>query len=316
VQTPEVKQFGQVVQLFEPQSRLIRSWPLLGGVSAQVTGLEIARPDGQRKKMVIRRPGPRDLAQNPRIAADEFKLLHLVRSAGVAVPRPYYLDQSGQIFPTPYLVLEYIDGASEFAPAEPAEVIDQLAGHLAEIHRIEAAWVDLSFLPELGQGFGEPPARLDHALDEGRIRAALAAIGPLPQRHRPVLLHGDFWPGNILWRDGRLAAIIDWEEARVGDPLADLANSRLEILWAFGEAAMHRFTRQYLMMTHHDTSHLPYWDLCAALRPASKLGGWGLDQPTEKRMRARHKLFVRQALEKLLTDSRLSPVKYPAYGSA
>ena len=35
---------------------------------------------------------------------------------------------------------------------------------------------------------------------------------PPVQVNRPVLLHGDFWPGNILWRDGRLVAVIDWEK--------------------------------------------------------------------------------------------------------
>jgi hypothetical protein len=44
---------------------------------------------------------------------------------------------------------------------------------------------------------------------------------------------------------------------------------------------------------------LPYWDLCAALRPASKLGAWGLDEATEQRMRHLHKVFVTQALERL-----------------
>jgi aminoglycoside phosphotransferase (APT) family kinase protein len=42
----------------------------------------------------------------------------------------------------------------------------------------------------------------------------------------------------VLWRDGRIVAVIDWEEAAFGDPMADLANSWLEIVWHFGTAAM------------------------------------------------------------------------------
>lgn len=45
-----------------------------------------------------------------------------------------------------------------------------------------------------------------------------------------------------MWRDGQLAAVIDWEDAQLGDPLADVANARLEILWAFGIEAMLRFS--------------------------------------------------------------------------
>ena len=74
-----------------------------------------------------------------------------------------------------------------------------------------------------------------------------------------MLLHGDFWPGNILWRYGQLVAVIDWEDAALGDPLADVANSRLEILWAFGIDAMQSFTHYYQSLT-------------ASISPTSRIG--------------------------------------------
>src|SRR5207247_7286541 len=104
----EDKKFEQVVQKIDPQSKLLRTWELKGGVSAQMTALEIERPGGQTKKMIVRRHGKVDLKRNPQIAADEFKLLQILQSAGLATPAPYYLDQSGEIFPTPYVVIEYI----------------------------------------------------------------------------------------------------------------------------------------------------------------------------------------------------------------
>jgi aminoglycoside phosphotransferase (APT) family kinase protein len=116
-----------------------------------------------------------------------------------------------------------------------------------------------------------------------------------------VLLHGDFWPGNLLWRDGALAAVIDWEDAQVGDPLADLGNSRLEFLWALGHEAMTGLTNRYLALTAIDTGALPYWDLVAALRPCGKLADWGLEPATEQRMRQRHAWFVDQAFKGLGT---------------
>src|SRR5436190_12886519 len=89
--------FEQVVQKMNPQSQLLRTWELKGGVSAQVTALEIKRPDGQTKKMLVRQHGEVDLKHNPQVAADEFKLLQLLHSVGLATPRPYHLDQSGEI---------------------------------------------------------------------------------------------------------------------------------------------------------------------------------------------------------------------------
>src|SRR5690348_15766776 len=112
----EDKKFEQVVQKIAPQSKLLRTWELKGGVSAQVTALEIEQPDGHKQKMIVRQHGEVDLKHNPQVAADEFKLLHLLHSAGLATPTPYYLDQSGEIFSTPYVVIEYIEGQPEFAP--------------------------------------------------------------------------------------------------------------------------------------------------------------------------------------------------------
>src|SRR5437660_10983245 len=107
--------FERLVQQLEPGSRLVRAWALTGGVSAQVTALEIERPDGQTKKMIVRRHGEVDLKHNPHIAEDEFKLLHLLQqSVGLATPTPYYLDQSGEIFSAPYIVIEYIEGNPQF----------------------------------------------------------------------------------------------------------------------------------------------------------------------------------------------------------
>lgn len=115
-----------------------------------------------------------------------------------------------------------------------------------------------------------------------------------------MLLHGDFWPGNTLWRDGGLAAVIDWEDAGYGDPLADLANGRLEIAMLLGVAAMREFTRHYrALMGSLDYAALPVWDLCAALRPAGKMASWGLDPAALGSMRRRHREFTRQALAAL-----------------
>jgi aminoglycoside phosphotransferase (APT) family kinase protein len=142
----------------------------------------------------------------------------------------------------------------------------------------------------------------------------LESVWPLPQRNTSVLLHGDFWPGNILWRDGTLVAVIDWEDAKLGDPLTDLAISRLDILWIFGVDAMHSFTHHYMSMMAIDYTNLPYWDLCAALRlvrlAGSNLAEWAAFFPpfgrhdiTEQTIRDHYRFFITQAFEKLAVTS-------------
>jgi aminoglycoside phosphotransferase (APT) family kinase protein len=295
--------FQQVVQKLDPHSKLLRTWELKGGVSAQVTAIEIERPGGHTKKMIVRQYGAVDLKHNPHVAADEFKLLQLLCSVGLATPAPYHLDQSGEIFPTPYIVIEYIEGTTEFELAHIPDLILQLATHLSRIHKVDVSKLDVSFLPQQTKRYAEMlrerSATVDASVDEMHIREALVSAWPFPQLNPTVLLHGDFWPGNVLWKEGKLVAIIDWEDAALGDPLADVANSRLEILWAFGIDAMQMFTHQYHSLTTIDFTNLPYWDLFAALRPATKLAEWGLDDLTEITMREGHRWFATQAFEKL-----------------
>ena len=83
------------------------------------------------------------------------------------------------------------------------------------------------------------------ALREGMLRQLLHRHWPPPVPERTVLLHGDFWAGNLLWRDATIVAVIDWEEAATGDPLTDVATTRLDLLWAFGPGAMTAFTDHY-----------------------------------------------------------------------
>ena len=301
IETEKYDKFAQVIHKFDPQSRLLRAWQLTGGVSAQMTALEIERADGRAQKLIVRLHGEIDRKNNPRIAADEFRLLQRLRSAGLPVPESYYLDQSGEIFSIPYVVIEYVEGKTEFTPANVPDLILQFTTCLASIHRVDYAKLDVSFLPPAERRYArllsERPAILDESLDEGHVRDVLEAAWPFPRRNAAAFLHGDFWPGNILWHDGRLAAVIDWEDAVLGDPLADLGNSRVELLWAFGSDAMQQFTQLYQSMNVIDVSNLPYWDLCAAMRKTSQISSWSLDAALEKRMREQLRRFIDQAFD-------------------
>ncbi|QWU14700.1 phosphotransferase family protein [Paenibacillus sophorae] len=291
--------FEQVVHRIDTEGELLGIREMEGGVSAQVTALEILLSDGQVATMIIRQHGEADLRRNPQIAADEYKLLQLLKSEGLLVPAPYFLDLSCEIFQKPYLVMEFMEGKTDFNPSNLNQYLSQLSTHLTYIHSVDCSKLQLDFLPKQEEIITEMldiPVKMDKSLNEGLIRDMLKSVWPLPRTNKDVILHGDYWPGNILWKDGRLASMIDWEDAAIGDPLADLANSRLEVLFHFGLEAMNAFTGQYQsMMTNIDFTNLPYWDLCAALR-LSKFPDWGLDQVTEDSMYEKHRWFVTQTL--------------------
>ncbi len=298
------KKFEAVVHAINPDYKLINTIDLIGGVSATTRVLEVLQSKGKNKKLLVRQHGKKDLKNNPNIAKDEFNLLKKLYEIGLPVQEPYFLDTSKKIFPHPYIVIEYIVGNTDFKPKVLTTYLSKLAPHLAKIHKVEISQHNLSFLPKQEDRFtkiiNKQSAKLDKSLSEEDIIDVLKSIWPLKHNNETVLLHGDFWPGNTLWEDGQLVGIIDWEDAALGDPLSDLANCRLEILWAFGMKALEDFTKYYKSKNKIDFSNLPYWDLCAALKPCGKLSGWGLEKKTEQAMIDKHKLFVSNAIKKII----------------
>jgi hypothetical protein len=75
--------FAELAHRIDPGGKMIRTWDLSGGASAQVTGFEIESGGGGRERLVLRRHGARDLAANPHVAEDEFRLLGVLGSAGI-----------------------------------------------------------------------------------------------------------------------------------------------------------------------------------------------------------------------------------------
>jgi aminoglycoside phosphotransferase (APT) family kinase protein len=217
-------------------SRVSRVWALTGGWSARVVGVEVS--DGS--VLVVRKHSRPDF---------ELAVMRAAREGGIPAPEPYRVVDS-------YLLMELVEGEP---PATP-DCVPELAETLAAIHRLEP-------IPGLPTRDLRPGRRVE-SQEEKRIRDVLDSAR-LAKRNEPVFLHGDFWPGNTLWANGELRAVIDWEDAAVGDPLADVGNVRLEILWAFGDEAMRTFTDEYAAaMPSVDHTDLPLWDLRAWLKLA------------------------------------------------
>jgi aminoglycoside phosphotransferase (APT) family kinase protein len=293
------------VRAFHPSSRLIRMWPFAGAASSQVTGLETEGADGGRCTLVLRQYGPANLRSDPHSAQTEYQLLKQLSAAGLRVPRPYLADESGTIVPGPCLLMEYIEGERVDQPADLASFTRQFAAALAALHDCGITRADVPFLPDIGASvraeLAAGPHTPDDVIPETAIRQVLRAHWPPPQVTDPVVLHGDYWPGNVLWRDGQLTGIIDWEDAAFGDPLADLAIARLEIAWQAGTAAMDMFTGEYLALRPSPgTVTLPLWDLRTALRACEfPIETWPLLAGQIASVRAVHREFALAALRQL-----------------
>lgn len=277
-------------------------------MSSGMTAFEIRTTNGVTKRLVRRSSSGYALRDNPRAAAIEFDLLGSLVARGLRVPVPRHFDGTGELFAEPYLVVDYVDGTPQFAPADQRDFVVRMATGLAEIHGVDAAQPAVAALSKYApiverQRSHEHTSRV---MDVGAVLAVLDEASPLPQRNRSTLLHGDYWAGNVVWHDGIVEGVIDWEEARVGDPVIDVAISRLDILWLLGVDAMDSFTDAYRSASNADLGDLPYWDLDAALRPSFNIGEWAAAWPelgrpdiTEATMRAGHALFVEKAFAAL-----------------
>lgn len=271
------------IDRFAPGSRVTDCRPLPGGVSAEVHAVDFIRSDGRAERVVIRRH--RDLAFKPDRAgraAREYALLSVLHARGLPVPRT-------RLFVAPdTLVIDLMPGTTALPP-DPAP---SLAAALAAIHATDPAG-----LPDLPLLEDPLPALRDWLTDVSGLDAAFARTalpGPAPR-----LLHGDFWPGNVLWSEGKLSAVLDWEDAAFGDPLSDLACARVELACAVDDALAERFTHSYLALTGGDAIRLPLWDLYVATAALTHMNDWGLTAEALAARRARTTTWQARALAAL-----------------
>jgi aminoglycoside phosphotransferase (APT) family kinase protein len=183
----------------------------------------------------------------------------------------------------------------------------QLASTLAAIHALPPGIVPAGIGASEGGAVAMPHWWRDTPEDPeaGDARARFAALPAVPLDAR-CLLHGDFWPGNVLFDEGRLVAVIDWEDALIGDPLQDLAIARLDLTWSSGLDARDAFTAAYARITGHPLATLAAWDLYAALRAAPGLEIWaegypafGRDDITAPLMRTAVSASIHDSLRRL-----------------
>jgi aminoglycoside phosphotransferase (APT) family kinase protein len=157
----------------------------------------------------------------------EVAVLERVVPQGVRAPRVWAHDLGGELLGEPAVLLELLPGRADpvaWLKGDPevgrARTLD-LARALAELHR-----ADPSGLPA-----SEPLVEL------WRNRFLASRLEPLPalswlfdwltdhetEPERAAVVHGDFRPGNVLYEDDRITALLDWELAHLGDPVEDLA---------------------------------------------------------------------------------------------
>ncbi|MGP3633412.1 aminoglycoside phosphotransferase family protein [Streptomyces sp. 24-1644] len=164
------------------------------------------------------------------VAKEQRWLPHLAPHLPLAVPVPLGLGGPGEGYALPWSVYAWLDGENVYdSPlTDEPEAAVRLGRFVAVLRTVDASGGPAGFRggPVSSRETDVRAAIRDLGAD-GTVDADLATAAwesavRLPQwEGEPVWLHGDLLPGNLLARDGRLTAVIDFGGLGTGDPACD-----------------------------------------------------------------------------------------------
>jgi aminoglycoside phosphotransferase (APT) family kinase protein len=273
-----------------PGSHFVATHPLEGDFSNSTHLVDGRAPDGSLFQVVTRRYAVYGDYDRSEKARREFQTLQLLRHHSLPVPEPLYLDDTGQVLGSPAIVMRYVPGRLIMARPYPARWAELLAETLARIHSVPIHASDRSFLLDgnsealwfLKAKDSMPDYIRAHPEGGGLWQAVLAYLPKLVSVE-PALVHIDYWSGNILWHEGSIAAVVDWEEAAQGDPGIDVAYCRMDMILSGLPEAADAFLVAYEKQMNRPVANLGFWELAAAVRPMFNPAGWITESPAKER---------------------------------
>jgi aminoglycoside phosphotransferase (APT) family kinase protein len=258
--------------------------------------------DGAR--LVLRRPPRGPLPPSAHDVVREARLLSALRPHGVPVPEVLASCDDEAVIGAPFYLMAYVEGhvLTEEMPAalagEAEAVAECLVEGLVELHAVDAAAEELT-------GFGRADGYLERQLKRFGGLYEVNATRPLPDLEAvagwlaanlpdspsSTVVHGDYRLGNVMLSSHptRLAAILDWEMATIGDPLADLGY--MTAMWSepsdppnavsdlsavtrgAGFPGRDALARRYAERTGRATDALPWYQVLALWKAAIFLEG-------------------------------------------
>jgi aminoglycoside phosphotransferase (APT) family kinase protein len=189
---------------------------------------------------VLRRKPPGKLLPSAHAIEREYRVMDALCRAGFPVPRVRCLCEEAEIAGTAFYVMDFVDGRVVWEPAMPgsgraerAAVHDALVTTLADLHGYHPEEIGLG---DFGRGENYVArqiarwsdqyraSRTDDIVEMNRLIDWLPA--QIPEQQRVSVVHGDYRLDNVILAADRaeIRAVIDWELATLGDPIADFTN--------------------------------------------------------------------------------------------
>jgi Phosphotransferase enzyme family len=214
-----------------------------GGASREGAELDLYWPDGRTQTAYmnhdVHRAGAGDDAAFLREAAVIRTLSGPLKHSGVRVA-PFI----AAIPEMRALIGGFVSGEANYnklvSPEARAAVAGDYMVQLATLHRIDCATSHIEGMGPILPIAETIATRIDalRVSNSGKHWDPLIQLsidwlaGNIPANlPAPVIVHGDAGPANFLYKDGKVTALLDWELAHYGDPMADLAMLCLRMLF-------------------------------------------------------------------------------------
>jgi aminoglycoside phosphotransferase (APT) family kinase protein len=215
----------------------------VGELSAEIIGHGRSnltyRISSNSDEWVLRRPPLSHVLPTAHDMRREFRVISALEGTDVPVPHAIALCEDTSVNDAPFYIMSFVRG---LIPNDPAVVKarydeatlrrigEDLIDTLAALHSIDPASVGLADFGK-PQGFiARQVKRFTGQIEQSKTREvpeleelARRLAASIPEESGASIVHGDYRLDNcVLGDDGHIAAVLDWEMATLGDPLADL----------------------------------------------------------------------------------------------
>lgn len=193
-----------------------------------------------QRELVLRKKPDGDVLPSAHAVDREYRVMKALATTALPVPPVLLYHAEPDVVGTPFYVMERVPGrvfndnaTPGIEPDERRAIYFAMADTLATLHGVDWQAAGLT-------GYGKPGGYYQRQLGRWQQQWVLSRIDPIPAidqlldwlgRHLPAddgdttLAHGDFKLNNLLFHptEPRVVAVLDWELATLGHPLADVA---------------------------------------------------------------------------------------------
>ncbi len=199
---------------------------------------------------VLRRPPLSHVMPTAHDMKREFRVISAVEGTKVPVPHAIALCDDTSVNDAPFYIMSFVRGivptdaqdvARRFDEPTLRRMGEELIDTLAELHLLDPASVGLGDLGKPNGFVTRQVKRFTGQIEQHKTRdvpeleeLARRLGAAIPPESGAAIIHGDYRLDNcVISEDGKIAAVLDWEMATLGDPLADVGQQIM--YWAGGE---------------------------------------------------------------------------------